>query len=632
MVATLLGSVITATFLVLLTFVTGQRTGLLFPIWGLAVAAAYSWTSVRAPELESFPWADLVAMGAIAFAIGIWCRGVAGAVSTVESSGILPVWVDYYFHGAIAAQLGDPHVAGHCALMMANTPPIFYHYGMYVIPAALLEIVHTSGLLVATAIMLPLGLLLAAWAVLLVTEEIAQDQRAGVAALAFLLLAPDASHYALANGFYGFHWLLFTNPGSGWGIAAASCALLFLCIWLREQNRGALILAGILTVCVFQFRAQIFVWFAPVVVTLVFSLSGFGRRHRRGILVLSGLSVLAVLVVLAWSEAAQKFWFSHSAIVAYLNFVLGHDASFMGLGGYGWLVAKLGQVPAIFAGTLLLVPAMLGALLLVYLLALVAGRLRTRWQPIDTVPGLLLFFGAAVTLFAPLAPSGDPTEFQHRPFVLLYTVVAIWTAAHFFRRTTAVRVTNSQGRSCGFVILVLAVAAASFGAAVNPARPSFDWGKAFYGARLKPGVVPAAQVLRHAVHRSQIVAVGPIDPKGSLFDPALAFASLADAPVYLAAVQLQLFYGDKRTQTAEGRLQFQQEVEASDDWEKAMALLCQNHIDWYVWLGNTGPPFDMERRYPVASDHDMAIYRINSSDAKTRGKTEPAVHENKTQL
>ena len=53
---------------------------------------------------------------------------------------------------------------------------------------------------------------------------------------AALLLIPDASTYGLRNGFFGFHWLLFSHPGSGYGLSAAFTALTLVEIWRARQR------------------------------------------------------------------------------------------------------------------------------------------------------------------------------------------------------------------------------------------------------------------------------------------------------------------------------------------------------------------------------------------------------------
>ena len=217
----------------------------------------------------------------IAVLVGFWCRHAASAVSELKATGILPVWSDYFIHGSIIAEFGDPLAVSRGSIELVGEPLAFYHYAAYMIPAALASVADLPGLALATSVMLPLGLLVAGLGSYALGTALA-DRRAGVVAIAFLLLLPDPSLYGLNNGFLGFHWLLFTAPGSGYGLGAAAIALVFANEWFSSGSRAALMLALALTAAMFQLRAHIFLLFAPALVLTLICGTELARRHTQG--------------------------------------------------------------------------------------------------------------------------------------------------------------------------------------------------------------------------------------------------------------------------------------------------------------------------------------------------------------
>jgi hypothetical protein len=75
------------------------------------------------------------------------------------------------------------------------------------------------------------------WGTLLVSRT------TGILCALLVLFLPDASTYGFRNGFFSFHWLLVTSPGTGYalGIVLTTCSLLY--ISYVERQRSALFLA-----------------------------------------------------------------------------------------------------------------------------------------------------------------------------------------------------------------------------------------------------------------------------------------------------------------------------------------------------------------------------------------------------
>ena len=242
--AILLGSLTTSLVLFLGCVTTGMLAAKVFLAWSAVVLAAGAWTLRSAPEVERRDGLDVLAIVAIAILVAALCHHAAGTLPSIQATGIVPIWSDYSIHGTEIAQFGDPHVQGLSAFLLAGQPLVFYHYAPYMLPAAAAGVISLPPWGVAASLLLPYGILLMSLAVY-AFARLRLGAAAATIAPAALLLVPDASTYGLRNGFFGFHWLLFTAPGSGYGLSAAFTALTLMVIW-RAHHRPACFWLGIL--------------------------------------------------------------------------------------------------------------------------------------------------------------------------------------------------------------------------------------------------------------------------------------------------------------------------------------------------------------------------------------------------
>lgn len=605
LVATALGVVITAVSLVPGTVLLGQSAGAVLACWAGITAIAAVALRRRFSLPEPSEWPDLWIMLATAIVVGLWCRGVARAAPALDASGILNAWIDYYIHGEETAQFGDPKAVGRGAILLADYPHRFYHYGMYVLPAALMGVVKASGLAVATSVVLPVGLFVGALGAYALAAELG-GRVAGAIALAALTLLPDASHYGLANGLFGFHWSMFTSPGAGYGLAASALALIMVSRWIRSGRLAPLLLAAASTAALTQLRVHFFIWLAPALIATMTLHTRWARHHARSLALWAG-AFLVLGLGLAAVPAVTHLWLKHSAVAAYLNFVHTGNEPTGYTGFYQSLLEHLPSTLVLFLGTLLVVPAILGLFVLAYPLALAAAVRRTGWNSLDWFPLTVFVMMAVVTLLAPPAPWGSVTEYQHRPFVLMYAVVVIWTAANVSRALPA---SSAATVWTGLASLVLVAGVLFASRVADPASPRQAWAQDHYRRPIGGGVLAAAHHLQSAAQPGDTVAVGPIDPAADIIDRALEVTSLSNVPSYIARAGRQLVQDKSRAAVARERLAFLQRLQINPDLGSVSDALRGRGVTWYVWLGPTGPAFDPDRRRATVTDGDSAVYRI----------------------
>ena len=610
--AVVMGTTVTSLVVLAGVLVTGFQAGPIFLGWGVIVAALLIATHHRISwRGRSRDFMDCAVVAVLAVLVAFWCRHAAAAIPEMKANGVLPLWIDYYIHGATIAQFSSSLAVDRGAIdLVAQSLPL-YHYAGFMIAAVVGGIADLPGLGLAGAVLLPVGLLVAALGSYALAATLA-GPLAGVIAIAFLALLPDASFYGLANGIFGFYWLLFTAPGSGYALGAAAVALVLANEWLNNRNRRALALAVVLVAAIFQLRALFLPMLLLAFTAMLACETTLVRRHPRAFIWLAfGGSGLALALLLA-VPPLRYFWLEHSAVVRFLEFV--HDqanapTAYDGL--YARHIASVGRGAAMAFGTALLLPAMLGGLVLLYPVALAAWIKRAGWQVIDLFPLLLLVAFVAVVVLAPSAPNGDATEYQHRPFVLVYQVVAIWTAVYLCRLAFDKTVTENSARALP-ALMVVAATSILIGwlTGLEPGQPRFAWGKDFFRVSITPGIVEAAEHVRNAAGRGDVVAVVPLDPKATLIDRAIEFVSLTDIPSYLARPGIQMLHGAQHREVATERLARMAEVEAASDRLTAFTLLQRMGVTWYVRIGGEGPRFDPDRSHAAFATGNVTVYRI----------------------
>jgi hypothetical protein len=610
--AILLGSLATSLVLFIGCVTTGALAVKVFLVWSAIVLAAGAWTLRSAPEVERRDGLDVLAIVAIAVLVAVRCHDAASTLPSIQATGIVPIWSDYSIHGTDIAQFGDPHVQGLSSFLLAGQPLVFYHYASYMLPAAAAGVTSLPPWGVAASLLLPYGILLMSLAVYAFART-----RLGAAAAtivpAALLLLPDASAYGLRNGFFGFHWLLFTAPGSGYGLSAAFTALTLIAIWRSGQRPACLWLGIGVAAATFEFRAQIFLLLAPALAACLLFETSFVRRHSRAVLVTAALMAITVIICLVAWPGARSAWLRFSALRPFL------DVAHSGMlptaydGAYTAIVRDYGPLIGTTLGVLALIPAALGAWAFALPIAGAAATRRTGWRFLDLFPIWCVAAWLGVVLFAPMASHGDYTEFQQRPFVFIYAAAVVWTLL-FVERALPVPGSSTAGVRLAFTTtLVAAIAITALARRhEDPARPRFAWGMHHFDIRLDRGFVDAAAFVRTHAVRGDTFALIPTDPTSRLDDDATRLAALSGVPAYLARAGIQASNSPARRVVVARRLSELHGVETATDAKAALGTLRSVGVDFLVSLGDHGPPFDPSGSRAAFRAAGAAVYQIGS--------------------
>ena len=336
-----------------------------------------------------------------------------------------------------------------------------------------------------------------------------------------------------------------------------------------------------------------------------------GVTRARSVLAV-GLTAVAVIVCLVTWHGARDAWLRFSALRPFLEVVHSGMSPTAYDGAYTAIDRRYGPLVGTTLGVLALIPAALGALALALPIACAAAIRRTGWRVLDTFPIWCVAAWLGVVLFAPMASNGDYTEFQQRPFVLIYASAVVWTllfverglpAAGPSAATSPPRALHDAGRRRSRSPRLAR-------RHEDPARPRFAWGMRHFDTRLERGFIDAAAFVRTHAARGDTFALIPTDPTSRLDDDATRLAALAGVPAYLARASIQASNSPARRLVVEQRLSELHSVATASDANAAFGTLRSAGVDFLVTLGERGPSFDPSGSRAAFRAAGAAVYQI----------------------
>ena len=595
----LTGAIVTAFVLAVVCLGTDVRAGTALLAWGILIllifAIAWKRGFISTPSIDP---ADMAAVLTIAIATTAWCHMAASALRLMNERLVVPVWTDYFIHGTELAQFGGAIGAGRRSFLLIDQPFVLYHYASFMLPAAVLQIFNLTGFAAATSVMLPLGLLLAALSCYVLGTCLG-GRLAGVAAVAAVILLPSPSTYWIHNGFFDFDWLVFTAPGSGYGIAVCATILAFFGSHLNAVPRRGFALIAILIITILQFRVQLFFLLIPAMVLTFIWRTKPILPYRRRIAMSSAAVFAAVMFTALFVPPVNRIWLGFSAVRPFIELTALTQATSI----YAWTRANEPSYWATAVGFFLLAPAILGWFLLLYPLALVVswGRLRL----FDFFPAWCLFIFLLIVLVAPISPVGDIGDWQHRSFILVYITFVCWTLGLLVRNISSLR----ARRLMWILMLPISVVGIARLWREEPARPSFAWGAKFYNLPIRREILLTASYLRERSVVGDVVAFNPMNPDARLVDTPTELGALSNVPLYIARPAIHMLHGSARRSVAMDRLAKLAHAAQIKDFAELEEMLRNNGITWYV-LDETTPAFDPDRTRASFTSGAISVYRI----------------------
>ncbi|MFL9978037.1 hypothetical protein [Paraburkholderia graminis] len=585
-----------------------------FMVWTTVVVLAWAVWRPRSMT-QSGSWLDVgVAIG-FALLCGYFCRDVAGFLPTAPSGGVLPGWSDLYLHGTVIASFGDPLAVTRGDIFLSDAYRPFYHYGPFMLPAALLPSTGLPGVGLATSVLLPFGLLIAALGAYAFAAELAGEGAAMVAVLAVAIL-PDGSHYGMYNGFFGFHWLLITAPGSGYALGGGLVACACLMYALRNGDRLPLLAAFLLLALLFLTRVHFFLLLAPAMIGVPILAKAQSRLRWRFMLGVAFLFVVA-LISLIFSPAIRTWWISLTEPAIAIDTMLGsgpeHFRQLFRL--------ELGQSygGALLIGIIMMLAAALGAFVIVYpIVAALWCRSKHR-EAIDILPLLLCGSFAVLWLIAPVPAASGASEYKQRHFLLLYAIVAVWVVARLLQICGKVELNTSARRRVSWLAFIGVIAVTMvLGRGTSPGAPAekyMDWANQFYNQKIEVGLAQVGNYIRDNSRPGDTLAMAGDAVKDPLRGQLVELVSLSDVPAYLSRTELLIDKGGASLALANMRLKEINQIVGSPDWFSACKAMRRNGIRWYVASKGQKSGWSIENGQPVFQSGKFSVYDAGGPNA-----------------
>ena len=581
-----LGLFATAAGIYVLVFVFELLAASAFGVWAALVLALGVFFRAAVRRVQAAELAGLVlCAGATLF----WCAELAAVPQALARDGVLKTWFDQFIHGAAISQFGDPRAAGRQAMELADTPIPLYHYMSYMVPAAFAWPLDLPGLPLATSLWAPVGFFTLCASVYTLGAVLA-GAPGGFAALAALTLLPDPGTYGLHNRAFGYYWYVLAVPGASYGVGVVLLSLAFLHRWARARGARALLGgAGLLAAAAF-IRVHLFLLGLPAWLASAVLLAPWSARRKLALTVAGG-AAFALFV----AGYYRLYPGAVHALPEFLEITHHHHHP----------IAY--QPPTTMVGGLLLIfPASLGAFVILYPLSVLLLHRARGLRAIDLVPLAFLFWYLLLMLSAPVPAHGDATELTQRPFVLVYAVVAIWTAAGFARWVAL------QGglRVRRVWVSLLLLAALALGGALLYTVPDARWLEVHQAAH---GMPQAGRFLRSQSRPGDLLAVEGLTLERVYTDAAVQLVSLSGVPAYLSR---PFIHGAR--QTVLERHAALAGVAGAPDAATALERLRRLGIQWYVVV-SPGRIWDPERLQLVTDQSGPRWDRLRERAAFVEG-------------
>lgn len=588
-----------------------------FLIWAACLVAIWlAFPRLRRFEPASVAWIDVGATAGLSLLIAYFGKEMAAFLPAALQDASMPAWSDYFVHGTTIASFGDPLAIGQGNILLANVHRPPYHYGSYMLAAGLQPSSGLPGLGLALATMQPLSLLVGG---LGLYALVAQLSGRAIALIALLCIAclPDPSRYWMHNGFYGFHWLLYAAPGSGYAIGAGMLSALCLREGVNTRRWAPHVLALFLLASVSMIRLHMFVLLAPAMAgmwLLAIRRSPSGRDWPV-VLGCFGLLFFGAVALLAWRADLRELLHSLRYVKEALGFGPPRFLDFYHQ-QESWMPTAL-QLVLVVVLALMLGLAGFSVMLPV---ASVLWTRAHRWEMFDWFPWALCGSYALLILLAPTWLNTDASELKHRHFLLLYAAVGGWSVARALQLVTYVRWTHVGVERIALAVFAIVIALVMvLGREAEPGRPDgryIPWASKFYQSPNEPGLARAGAYLHGHAEPGDLLIMGGQAMRGYVMSRQTELVSVSDIAAYIGRVELLEKQGGNYAAIAAQRSADMGRVEAAGSWAEACGQLRSIGVRWYVENQPGLPRWDIGRAQAVLKAGDFGVY-----DAGTKAQS-----------
>ncbi|HEX5244353.1 MAG TPA: hypothetical protein VFW23_13905 [Tepidisphaeraceae bacterium] len=420
------------------------------------VAYAMAPKAERRQPAQSPAWLALGVVVLILCAGTLWTQDLRPYSMSQGEQIIVKPWADIFLHAQSTSQLHDD-----ISIVRLGNPDLvgkrvgIYHFASYMLPASIEAWSnHLSAMDCVAAFWIPFGFVIMGFGAFVLASEWWGDV-AGIAAMAAVLLIPDAPTYGIPLSWFSYYWLIAISAGLAYGIAGAALALVLIYAAIELDRMWLLACGFILLLSTVLLKAHVTIVALPLAIAWVLMFKKAWSRRRR----LSAAAIVGVCAILG-AFALDKLQIGPNlfprhpfAGVHYLSDVTEWTAS----GAWRHLSQShphgISRLPIV---VFVAVAAPLGGWAVFSIVLLLIIWARRRLHRLDWMPILALAVYAACLTLLPPDQSRARDELWHRPFVWLYFIVAVWCvgrAADLIEKRSA----RTSSRAGGIAVLIAAI-------------------------------------------------------------------------------------------------------------------------------------------------------------------------------
>jgi hypothetical protein len=412
--------------------------GILADFGILAVIVTGLWAWVRPVRRRAT--GDLAShwvVGIAMVATTLWCQDSIRAITASSQGVTFEPWADTFYHALHIRMFGASHGASTIEdFRLAGIAARLYHYAPYLTPALVKQASGITAYTACTTILIPMGVLFTGLgAYVLVASR--WGRWPGVFACAALLLLPDAFQQGIGNAFLSYHWMTQISPGALYGLALLSLAWLFVIAGCMRGSLWQVAAGWFFGGTVVFYKAQFFIASALLlfVIPILFLRRRRPLRHRAWA-VLAAFAVYVLAIALSQKvRGLPLVRFDGASTGLMLNLV----NSFNLPGPFAELAVRHVGSPhpwipnLVFGGPYLLAMSLGFFLPVAIFLAIRYRRILPGLMTVFPVLMMANFVLMALGLAFDNRHVGLPEELPHRPFVVMYFMVAAWTGGAIAR-------------------------------------------------------------------------------------------------------------------------------------------------------------------------------------------------------
>ena len=520
--------------------------------------------------------------------------------TNLNNQNILPIWNDYLLHGNSISSLGSNYSGfKNMELSGQSLPP--YHYGIYIFPAILANINGISPLSLSTSILLPIGLIIGIFGISCFSQRVFV-QSFGYYQLILIIFIPIYSIF-INSGWFDFHWLLFTAPGTAYAIGLTLVILLNSFLVLNKECYRPIFLIIILFICLAFTRIHALFLVAPIIFSIMI-IKYFFKDYSKVLILISFFIILIIFCQINITDKTYNY-------VIWAN----SNSTF-----FDYKISEFKILLDSFSFNILyMLISILGLYSLIYLYSLYLYKKINNFNLVDLIPFLSLAVFILLVLYSNDNIYVDISEFKHRVFPIIYVIFSIYTIAYteklFISRYKNININNYKYQLffiAGFSLFYIINN-------INPALPKFEkmpWAKDYFNETISPNIINASDYIRRNSFPLDSIAMPKVFISGTS-NLLIKITSFSTIPAYLLRPENKFSHSnDCINMITKKRIDVLNQIGLSQNWNAVNIILAEENLRWLIT--NTAHPFqwDTNFKYSTIKFGDIIIYDFGHSNKK----------------